>query len=139
VEEIQETVTESPVGGSEKILLVEDEKAVRNLVRYALTRQGYTVLDASDPLEAMSLFESHSSDIDMLLTDVVMPGMNGRELVDKMHTTNPNLKILYMSGYNEDIIAHHGVLDEHTCFIQKPFSNKELADKVRRVLDNTLV
>ena len=101
-----------------------------------LEKQGYTVLAANAPDEALRLAREHSDTIRLLLTDVVMPGMNGRDLARNLLASSPNLKCLFMSGYTEDVIAHHGVLDPGMHFIQKPVSLRAIAVKVRDVLDN---
>ena len=121
--------------GNETILLVEDQEIVRKLARRILEQMGYTVLEADDGGEAFLVFEKYDGEIHLLLTDVVMPRMNGRELYERMAKVKPELKVLYMSGYTENAIAHHGVLDEGTNFIQKPFRPNELAQKVREVLN----
>jgi PAS domain S-box-containing protein len=121
--------------GSETILLVEDDKMVRRLARRILERQGYQILEASEGGAACLLFEGHSAEIQLLLTDVVMPHVNGRELYERLQKKRPALKVLYMSGYTENAIAHHCVLDAGTEFIQKPFSVETLSRKVREVLD----
>ena len=121
-------------GGKETILLVEDELAILNLGISILTQLGYKVLSAITPGEAIMLAENYSGEIHLLLTDVVMPEMNGRDLARRLLTLYPNLKRLFMSGYTADVIAHHGVLDEGVNFLQKPFSVKGLTSKVREVL-----
>jgi CheY-like chemotaxis protein len=117
------------------ILLVEDDPEVRNLTRRVLHRQGYTLLEAADPQEALLLFSRYSGPIHLVLTDVVMPGMNGKSLVGQLSQIQPNLKALFISGYTDNVIAHHGVLDPHAAFLEKPFSPVKLARKVREVLD----
>ncbi len=121
--------------GRETILLVEDEKAILTMVAIMLERLGYTVFAASNPDEAITIGTSKAGKIHLLMTDVVMPGMNGRALAKEMVQLVPNLKCLFMSGYTANVIAHHGILDSGMQFIQKPFSRKELAAKVREVLD----
>ncbi len=121
--------------GYETILLVEDEPAILKMTTIMLERQGYTLLVASSPGEAIRLAGEHSGRIDLLLTDVVMPEMNGRDLAKNLLSICPSLKYLFMSGYTADIIAHHGILDEGEHFIQKPFSLKELTAKLREVLE----
>ena len=96
---------------------------------------GYTVVAAGTPGEAITIAQEYTGDIDLLLTDVVMPEMNGRDLANNILLLYPNLKGLFMSGYTANVIAHHGVLDEGVNFIQKPFSRKKLSAKVREVLD----
>jgi CheY-like chemotaxis protein len=123
------------VRGHETILLVEDEPAILRLATIMLTRQGYTVLAAPTPGEAIHLAREHSGNIDLLMTDVVMPEMNGRDLAKNLLSLYPNLKRLFMSGYTADVIAHHSVLEEGVHFIQKPFKQEELVAKIRGVLD----
>lgn len=120
--------------GNEVILLVEDEPTILEMTSIMLENLGYTVLTAVTPGEAIRLAGERSSTIDLLLTDVVMPGMNGRDLAQNMTHFHPGIKHLFMSGYTADIIAHQDVLDEGVNFIQKPFSAKGLAEKVREVL-----
>jgi PAS domain S-box-containing protein len=121
--------------GSETILLVEDEPAILKMTTIMLERLGYTVLPAPTPGEAIRLATENAGDIHLLLTDVVMPEMNGRDLAKNLLSLYPDLKRLFMSGYTANVIAHHGVLDEGVQFIQKPFSTQKLASKVREVLD----
>ena len=121
--------------GQETILLVEDEPAVLLLGRRALESLGYTVLVASTPGEAIGLAELHAGEIHLLMTDVVMPEMNGRDLATRLLSLYPNLKRLFMSGYTAEVIAHHGVLDEGVHFLQKPFTVLILAEKVREALE----
>jgi len=128
--------TEAPIGGAETILLVEDEPSVLTLTNTILERLGYTVLAANTPGEAMHIIETHPGEIQLLLVDVVMPKMTGRELAEKISEKFPKLKKLFMSGYTADAIAHHGVLDEGVSFIQKPFSSGALAAKIREVLES---
>jgi two-component system cell cycle sensor histidine kinase/response regulator CckA len=120
--------------GRETVLVVEDEPALLNLNKSMLEKLGYRVMTAGTPGEAIRLAEEHAGEIHLLLTDVVMPEMNGRDLAKKMLSLYPNLKRLFMSGYTADVIAHHGVLDEGVHFIQKPFSRNDLAAKVREAL-----
>jgi CheY-like chemotaxis protein len=117
------------------VLLVEDEELVRRLARRALEACGYAVLEASDASQALALSEGGAAAIDIVVTDVIMPGMSGRELVTQLSAARPGLRILYMSGYTDNAIAHRGILDEGTHFIQKPFTMRALAQKVRDVLD----
>lgn len=119
---------------SATILLVEDETAVLHLGTTMLTNLGYSVLTAHTPHEAMRLAEAYSGQISLLITDVVMPDMNGRELADRLRSLSPNLKCLYMSGYAADVIAYHGVLQEGRLLLQKSFSLQDLAVKVRAAL-----
>ncbi len=124
-----------PRGGSETILLVEDERDVRDLAREIIEMAGYTVLAANGPGAGLEICERHRGDIDLLLTDVVMPGMSGPELAHRLVAARPRLKVLYMSGYTDDAIVKHGVLDFGTRFLQKPFTAESLARAVRDVLD----
>jgi len=121
--------------GLETILLVEDEAAILNMVKMLLGKQGYTVLAANTPKEAIRLASEQTGKIDLLITDVIMPEMNGKNLALSLMSKYPNLKCLFMSGYTADVIAQHGVLEEGTHFIHKPFSLPDLAVKVRKVLD----
>jgi two-component system, cell cycle sensor histidine kinase and response regulator CckA len=120
--------------GHETILLVEDEPMVLEMATLMLQSLGYTVVSAGTPGEAIRLAREHSGRIDLLLTDVVMPEMNGRDLAKNLISLYPDLKRLFMSGYTANVIAHHGVLDEGVHFIQKPFSMKDLAAKVHEAL-----
>jgi CheY-like chemotaxis protein len=126
--------TEISRGKGETILIVEDEDSILKLGTSMLTDLGYRVLSAKIPEEALELVEKHENDIDLLITDVVMPRMNGRELAERLRSRFPGLKVLYMSGYTANVIAHHGILEEDIFFLQKPFSKRELAEKVRDVL-----
>jgi len=121
--------------GSETILLVEDEVAILRITETMLKEQGYVVLTAGTPDEAIRLTKERPGGIHLLITDVIMPKMNGKTLADNLRTSHPELKCLFMSGYTADIISHHGVLDEGMHFIQKPFSLTTLAAKVRELLD----
>jgi len=125
---------EIPVG-SEAILLVEDEPPILKMGREMIKRLGYTVLTAENPSNALRAALEYDGKIDLLITDVVMPEMNGRDLSSQLVKNHPGLKTLYMSGYTADVIAHHGVIDKEVQFIQKPFSLKDLAVKVREVLE----
>ena len=120
--------------GSETILVVEDNKQVRLLACNILKRQGYKLLLAENGAEALALLASNHGAVDLLLTDVVMPDINGRELFAKVTELYPAVRVLYMSGYTNDVIAQRGVLDEGVSFIQKPFTVQGLAAKVREVL-----
>jgi PAS domain S-box-containing protein len=122
--------------GEETILLAEDEPAVLKMTRKMLESMGYTVLAAGTPAEAIQMAREHAGEIALLLTDVVMPEMNGRDLARNILALHPRVKRLFMSGYTADVIAQHGVLDVGTHFIYKPFSREDLADKVRQVLDS---
>jgi CheY-like chemotaxis protein len=130
------SAAEPALHGHETILLVEDELDILDFGARMLERLGYTVIIASTPLEAISLAEKHHLEIHLLITDVVMPGMNGRELAVKLLSLYPNIKRLFTSGYTSDIIAHHGILEEGVNFIQKPFFMKDLSRKIREIMDN---
>jgi CheY-like chemotaxis protein len=121
--------------GSETVLLVEDEKIVRNLGVRILAGSGYRVMHAGNGDEAIRLAMEHGERIDLLLTDVVMPGMSGRELANRFSRIHPEARVLFTSGYTENAIVHHGVLDEGVSFIGKPYSPSALAKKVREVID----
>jgi two-component system sensor histidine kinase EvgS len=121
--------------GNETILLVEDEPAILRLGKRMLEGLGYRVLTARDPKGALATALAHSGEVHLLITDVIMPGMNGRELAAQLTRALPELKCLFMSGYTAEVTAHHGVLDEGVHFMQKPFSRRDLASKVREALD----
>ncbi|HXA11820.1 MAG TPA: response regulator, partial [Mycobacterium sp.] len=124
------------LGGSETILLVEDQPEVRSVTRAALTRRGYTVIEASQGEEALQIVEGHPGTIHLLLTDVVMPAMGGRELARRLLHRRPHLRVLYTSGYADTAIVHHGVVESDVAFIQKPYTPDSLLHKVREVLDS---
>jgi PAS domain S-box-containing protein len=128
---------EAVTSGTETILLVEDEESLRSVAKEYLTAQGYTVLDAANGVAALDVVQAHNGQIDILVTDVIMPKLGGSELVEQIHKMRPNLKVIYVSGYTEDTIGHHGVLDEGVNFIQKPYSLKGLTKRIREVLDVT--
>jgi PAS domain S-box-containing protein len=123
--------------GTETILLVEDDEQVRELARNILINCGYTVLAAESPAAVIRHCENHAGPIHVLLTDVVMPGMGGRQIADQVKPRRPGIKVLYMSGYTTNAIVHHGVLDAGTHFLQKPFTPASLAAKIREVLNHT--
>ncbi len=123
--------------GTETILLVEDEANLRYLARQYLEKQGYKVIEAADGAVAMQIAVAHEGIIHLLLTDVIMPGMNGRELAQRISEIRPNAKVLYMSGYTENVIGHNGMLDAGVRLLQKPFNLRDLKSKVREVLDAT--
>ena len=133
-----EPVSPPPTQGAETILLVEDDPAILDVAQIILERYGYNVLPANTPSDALAVAKYHPGDIHLLITDVVMPGMNGRELMEAIRTIRPKLDALFMSGYTANVIAHRGVLDEGFHFLQKPFSMKDLSEKVREVLDKPL-
>ncbi len=122
--------------GTETVLIVEDEPSILELGSLLLENYGYTVLTADNPIKALTLVENTDRPVDLLLSDVVMPEMNGRSLADKLLKKYPDMKLLFMSGYTSNVIAPHGVLDDDVHFLQKPFTAKSLASKVREVLDD---
>jgi two-component system, cell cycle sensor histidine kinase and response regulator CckA len=130
--------TSSPesLNGTETILLAEDEEGVRSLVYRTLQGCGYRVLVAKDADDAINIFEDCNEQIHLLVTDVVMPQMNGNELAKRLSLHHPETEVLYMSGYTDNAIVHHGVLEAGTFFIQKPFMPRILMKKVREVLDS---
>jgi CheY-like chemotaxis protein len=121
--------------GTETVLLVEDEDVVREMATEILRESGYRVLEAKHGPEAILLQRQHSGTIHLMLTDVVMPHMSGRQLAEQLTPLRRDMKVLYMSGYTDDAIVHHGVLEEGTAFIGKPFTPNALARKVREILD----
>jgi PAS domain S-box-containing protein len=124
--------------GHETILLVEDEENLRRLARQSLENQGYNVIDAPDGAAAIKISQAHPGPIHLLLTDVIMPGMNGRELANKLSPTRLEMRVLFMSGYTENHIGHNGTLDEGITLLQKPFTLSALRSKVREMLDTPL-
>lgn len=125
----------STAHGTETVLLVEDSEAVRLLARLALERRGYVVLEANHPHDALGLLENFSDPVHIMVTDVVMPEISGRELAERLAPSWPGMKVLYISGYTDDAVVRHGVLEQGTPFLQKPFTPDGLAQKVREVLD----
>src|SRR5438552_1496736 len=126
---------ERPPRGSETVLLAEDEPAVRAIAQQVLERQGYTVLAAPSGADALALAAQHGATIDLLLTDVVMPGMSGRDLADRLTAQRPGIRVLYISGYTDNAIVRHGMLEPGLAYLQKPFRPDALVRKVREVLD----
>jgi PAS domain S-box-containing protein len=138
----EEQATENPAApleknlrGKETVLLVEDEAPILALVESVLEHYGYQVLAAKSPKEALKMVQDHPGPIHLIITDVVMPEMNGKDLRDKLAKFRPQVRIIFMSGYTANVIAHHGILDENIDFLQKPFSIKTLLQMVRSVLD----
>jgi PAS domain S-box-containing protein len=140
---VEEEVSEQPVvkkiselpRGSETVLVVEDDEGVKDLVSVKLESMGYHVLRAAEGVEARKVCSEYKAPIDLLVTDVILPGTNGMELAEALTATRPGLKVLFMSGYTENTIAHHGMLDKGIFFLQKPFTIQALVLKVRKVLD----
>ncbi|MCB0223192.1 MAG: PAS domain S-box protein [Anaerolineae bacterium] len=121
--------------GTETVLVVEDEAAVRRLVCDTLITHDYYVLEAAGPEQGLALAGAFGAEIDLLLTDVIMPKMNGRTLYERLLTKRPDLKVIYMSGYTDNILGHHGLVDDGTAFLQKPFAIRRLLEMVRQVLE----
>jgi CheY-like chemotaxis protein len=121
--------------GSETILLVEDEEPLRKLVRHSLESSGYTIIEARHSAHALDVIERGGVSIHLLMTDVIMPGLSGRELAERVAALRPQIKVLYMSGYTDDAVVRHGVLEESMAFLQKPFTGEALLRRVRAVLD----
>jgi two-component system, cell cycle sensor histidine kinase and response regulator CckA len=120
------------------ILLVEDEETVRGLMCEVLEREGYKVLACSHPKEGIEVSKRHSAQIDLLLTDVVMPGMNGREMANRIQEILPGLRVVFMSGYTEQALTCDGEIDSQTEYLQKPFTLRTLTDKLARLLGREL-
>jgi CheY-like chemotaxis protein len=122
--------------GSETILLVEDDEMVRTLVKETLERGGYKILDADGPAEARRVSDHFRGHVDLLITDVVMPKTNGRELADQLMRRRPDMRVLYMSGYTDNAVLNSGILQKEVAFLQKPFTPVALTEKVREVLES---
>ena len=133
--ELVSDVAAAGAGGIEKIVLVDDDLFVRASTSRALRARGYKVLEAADARDALRLLHDNGHDVDLLVTDVVMPGMDGRELVEAARAQRPSLKVLYISGYNDDAVIRHGVMHAEVNIIEKPFAGHSLATKVRQILD----
>ncbi len=127
---------ETVLAGKGNILLVEDDAMVLKITRGMLESMGYSVMATESPLNALSVFEQHQTSIDLVITDVIMPSMSGKDLRDRLVEKQPDVRVLFMSGYTSDVIVHHGVLDSHVKFLQKPFTLRDLARKVREVLSS---
>lgn len=123
--------------GDETILIIEDEPTLLNMATRMLEHSGYKVHGATTPEQAINHAKRHKTDLKLIMTDVIMPEMNGRDLAITLQAIIPDCKCLYMSGYTADVIAHHGVLEEGVHFIQKPFSSRKLTLKVREISDKT--
>ncbi len=122
--------------GCESILLVEDDETLGRLIISVMEKYGYKIFWAVDGPEALGIRENENNAVDLLITDVIMPGMGGKELADRLQARYPDLKVLYTSGYADDVIVHRGILEEGIAFLQKPFSPRSLALKTREVLDS---
>jgi CheY-like chemotaxis protein len=128
-------VPAAPLQGAETVLVVEDQEDVRGFVVAVLVSGGYRVLQAADANEALALAEACSGKIDVLLTDVVLPGMNGRELADRFRSARPGTKVIYTSGYTQDLIADRGVLHRDVNYVPKPYTADQITAKVREAID----
>jgi len=131
----QALATANASGGAETVLLVEDEEGVRKLLSYVLARSGYDVIEATNGEEALDAFDRRGGDIHLVLTDMVMPRMNGRELGERLRQIRPALKIIYMSGYTDDVLLQTGALGPDMCFLPKPLRPDVLTARVREALD----
>jgi DNA-binding NtrC family response regulator len=136
--ELEDARTENTPGGSETVLLVEDEQAVRRATAEFLGLQGYTVLEAKDGVDALSVAKNHASTIHLVVTDVVMPDMSGGQLAKELGQVRPDAKLLFVSGYAGKTVLDHNVVDLETNFLQKPYTLKQLSLKIRAALDPTL-
>jgi len=134
IEPLKEVEDRGPVAGSETVFLVEDDEMVRKVTELSLLKLGYTVLSAAGPEEALEAFPREHNKVELLITDVVMPGMNGKDLYQRLKSAKPDLRVLYMSGYTANVIVNHGVLEKGVQFISKPFNMLELSRKVRLAL-----
>jgi nitrogen-specific signal transduction histidine kinase len=129
-------ISQTATSGTEKILIVEDDEAVRNFTWATLKTLGYTIFAKANAFDALDFFREHKEEVDLLITDVIMPGMNGKEMVDKMLEIKSDLKVLFTSGYTDDYIHSSGIINEGINFINKPYSTTDMAIKVRTILDN---
>jgi CheY-like chemotaxis protein/two-component sensor histidine kinase len=130
-----DSLPRAPVAGTETILLAEDEQSVRKLLKHLLATGGYRVIEAADGCDALRLFEQNAGSIDLLLTDVIMPGLNGRELARQAMASKPGLKVIYMSGYTDDVLSNTGALGPGISFLRKPLKLDVLSALIREVLD----
>jgi CheY-like chemotaxis protein len=131
----EQNSVETPPTGTETILIVEDDQQLRHLARQVLARRGYTILEAAEGVRALALAADHDGKIDLLLSDVVLPGLSGRLVAERLLMQYPGMKVLFISGYTDAIIVRHGVLEAGVHFLHKPFVPNDLAKKVRQVLD----
>ncbi|HDL52853.1 MAG TPA: response regulator, partial [Proteobacteria bacterium] len=135
-EAIGETVEPELITGNETILVVEDEELILEFIKEALGTYGYHILGAGSPEDAIELCEKQETGIDLLLTDVVMPSMNGKELADRVKAFFPGIGTIFMSGYTVDVVAHRSILEKGVNFVQKPFNLETLGRTIREVLDS---
>ncbi len=133
---LKKPLEEQQIFETATILIVEDEPSILNLLKYMLTRKGYNVLATTVPSEAIAIAEKHKKEISLLITDIVMPLMNGQELSETILSMKPNLKCLFMSGHTSDVISSNGIIEEGVNFIQKPFQERELLQKIQEILSN---
>jgi two-component system cell cycle sensor histidine kinase/response regulator CckA len=133
---IRAVAVQTPTRGTETVLIVEDEKALRRAARRILSKAGYTVLEAADGAEALRVLEGHVGPLHLLLTDMILPGLNGREVAERISASRPGLKVLFSSGYTNDAVLRDGVLDASAHFLAKPYTAESLVRKVREVLDS---
>jgi CheY-like chemotaxis protein len=138
-DEAADPLPRAPGRGTETILLAEDEESVRGLLKYLLDTNGYRVFEAKDGSDALRVFEQHAGAIDLLLTDVIMPGMNGSELARKVRASKPGLKVIYMSGYTDDVLLKADAIGPGMSFLRKPLKLDVLAAVIREVLDSPAV
>ena len=136
IEEIKYDAIDKDYRGNEVIMLVEDDTEVREVLGEILKDLGYLIIEAADDKEAQKLSKNFNGDINLLLTDLILPGLNGRELSELLVKSRKNMKILFISGYSDDVIAKHGVMDEDVSFLQKPFTASSLGKKIREVLES---
>ena len=130
---------EPGIGGTETILIVEDDDGFRNFLHDVLKKKGYKVIEAGNGEDALRASKEYDGQIDLMITDIVMPKLGGKAAAEQMVNLRPRIKILYMSGYTDDAIAEHGILSPNLNFLQKPFSAGTLTQKVREVLDTKQV
>jgi CheY-like chemotaxis protein len=138
VELLGKSSAETVFGSNETVLLVEDEAAILKLSERMLKKLGYRVISANSPLEAIAMAQRHPERIDLLITDVIMPELNGRDLASRLEEILPGLKVLFMSGYTSDVIVSRGVLDKDVVLLQKPFTKNEFATKIKEVLTTAI-
>jgi CheY-like chemotaxis protein len=129
------TAGSGEVRGTETVMVVEDEESIRRMTTHGLRSQGYNVIQAGDGVEALAVLHRHGGTVDLLVTDVVMPRMDGRALAEAMKVMFPRLKVLYTSGYTDDAVVRHGILQSEVAFLSKPYTPMTLLRRIRQVLD----